>query len=149
MKKTKALSQARLLKKHEPKMRAIKSVQKELWDLCKTIIRKKYGNTCFTCGARNLSGVNWHTGHFIPKGASGAFLKYDLRNLRPQCFHCNINLGGNGTMFYKNMMFIEGAQFVDALFSDKNKIVPKPIFFYLELIDKYKEYLKTNRSGKP
>ena len=116
------------------------TLQRKLWELCRKIIKKKYGSTCYTCGKQRLMKSNRHTGHFIPKAASGAYLKYDLRNLRPQCYHCTINLGGNGAAFYHNMVEREGQEYVDQLFLDKQKIV-KADDHYRMLIDKYETML--------
>lgn len=43
------------------------------------------------------------------------FLRYDLRNLRPQCFYCNINMGGEGAKFLTRLGQEEGAAFVKKL----------------------------------
>ena len=98
------------------------ALKKKLWKLCKIKTRERYGNCCYTCGRTGLSGSNWHTGHMIPKSICGAYLKYDLRNLRPQCYHCNINLGGNGAAFLRNMDLIEGGEYVEKLYADAGKI---------------------------
>lgn len=119
----------------------ISKIQRELWELCKQIIRKKYGNTCYTCGKGNLQGSDWHTGHFLPKAACGAYLKYDLRNLRPCCYNCNINLGGNAAEFYRRLVNREGQEYVDQLFKDKEMIV-KAYDHYVMLITEYKLKLK-------
>lgn len=116
----------------------IVKVQDELWEICKQIIRTKYGNTCFTCDRSGLAGSQWHTGHFIPKSVCGAYLKYDLRNLRPQCYRCNIDLSGNGSEFYRRMVIKEGATFVDELFKDKQKTV-KAIDHYKMTLLFYRE----------
>lgn len=120
----------------------ISRIQRKIWELCKQIIRKKYGNTCFTCGATGLVGSNWHTSHFIPKAACGAYLKYDLRNLRPACYNCNINLGGNGAAFYKRLVETEGQDYVDQLFRDKN-ITVRAYEFYLNLLAIYQNIVPT------
>lgn len=96
-----------------------------------------YGWTCFTCGAEHLVGSNCQLGHFIPRGTCGAYLRFSLDNLRIQCYHCNINLGGNGAVFYRRLLETEGKKFVDKLFKDKNKTV-KAYDHYVELLDKYK-----------
>ena len=119
----------------------ISKIQRTIWSLCKTIIRAKYGNVCYTCGASGLTGGNWQTGHFIPKGTCGAYLRYDLRNLRPQCAKCNIWEGGQGAAFYRNMVAREGQEYVDTLFECKKLIIPNAYTFYLELIKKYKELI--------
>lgn len=113
-------------------------VQKKLWEECKRLIKEKYGNTCYTCGKTNLEGFNRHTGHFIPKSVCGAYLKYDLRNLRPQCFACNIHAGGNGSIYYKNMVEREGQEYVDQLFLDKQKIT-KSFDHYIWQLEEYKK----------
>lgn len=83
--------------------------------------------------------MNWHTGHFLPASTCGNFIKYDLRNLRPQCYNCNINLGGNGAIYYQRLVETQGQAYVDQLFEDKKKIIKADNFFYLDLIDKYTE----------
>jgi tRNA G26 N,N-dimethylase Trm1 len=114
----------------------IRKLQDELWEQCRRIIKERYGNVCYTCKKGPLEGSNWQIGHFIPKAACGAYLKYDLRNLRPQCFHCNINHSGNGSMFYHNLRQDEGQEFVDKLFQDK-QITVKSTDHYTKLLDEY------------
>lgn len=115
--------------------------KKKLWKLCKEIVRKKYGNVCYTCDRGNLVGSNWHTGHMIPKSVCGAYLKYDIRNLRPQCYHCNINLGGNGAEFLRRMIEREGQSYVDNLYRQKNQIYPESIRVK-ELTEEYSKWTK-------
>ena len=103
-----------------------------LWELAKLIIRKRYGNTCYTCGRTKLEGSNWHTGHFIPDAVGGAFLRYNLQNLRPQCYNCNINLGGNGGEFYRRLVEEEGQLYVDNLFQLKNTMIIKADKMWLD-----------------
>lgn len=117
---------------------SISKIQRELWEHCKRIIRAKYGNTCYTCGRGGLEGSNWHTGHLYAKASIGAYLKYDLRVLRPQCYFCNINCGGRGADFIENMRLIEGNAYVDAIIADKNKTV-KAYDHYLKLLEEYKK----------
>ncbi len=99
----------------------ITKIQDDIWDLCKKIIRWRDGSSCRTCGKEGLSGSSWQTGHFIPKSVCGAYLKYDLRNLGIQCYHCNINLGGNGGAFYKALEEKFDKEWVDGLFIDKSR----------------------------
>lgn len=143
LKRVGALSKSKGLKKSTLKKvskQPISKIQKKLWELCRQLIKIQYGSTCYTCGKKRLIKHNRHTGHFIPKAACGAYLKYDLRNLRPQCYNCNINLGGNGAEFYKRLVQKEGQEYVDKLFEDKN-ITVKAYDHYLMLIDKYTEML--------
>lgn len=73
----------------------IGKLKRTLWQLCREIIIKQYGTTCFTCTKEGLQGSNLHTGHFIPSSVCSAALRYDLDNLRPQCYACNIWKSGN------------------------------------------------------
>lgn len=114
----------------------ISKIQRKIWDHCKRIIRTKYGNVCYTCGAKNLEGSNWHTGHLLAKASLGAYLKYDLRVLRPQCYKCNIHHGGNGAIFIENMRKAEGNEYVNQILLDRTKSV-KAYDFYLELLKQY------------
>lgn len=114
----------------------ISVIQRKIWEHCKRIIRERYGNTCYTCGATELSGSNWHTGHLLAKASLGAFLKYDLRLLRPQCYKCNIHYGGQGAIFIENMRRIEGNDYVDKILQDK-QITVKAIDHYLTILQEY------------
>lgn len=116
---------------------SISKIQRQIWDHCKRIIRQKYGNHCYTCPTVNLIGSNWHTGHMLAKASVGAFLKYDVRLLRPQCYNCNINHGGMGAIFIENMRRIEGNEYVDQILKDR-QVTVKAMDFYLELLEKYK-----------
>jgi len=114
----------------------ISVIQRKLWDECKRIIRKRYKNTCYTCGKSGLEGSNWHTGHMLAKASLGAYLKYDLRLLRPQCYNCNINLGGMGAVFIENMRAKEGDEYVDQILKDR-QVTVKAYDHYLALLEKY------------
>lgn len=113
-----------------------KALKTKLWELCKNLIRAKYGNVCYTCDQPGLSASNWHTGHLIPRSVCGAYLKYDLRNLRPQCYNCNINRGGNGAEFYRRMVEREGQAYVDRIYLDK-KIICNERDRVIQLIEEY------------
>lgn len=115
-----------------------RKIQDLLWEECKRIIRRDYGNVCYTCGKTELEGSNWHTGHLLPKASVGAYLKYDLRILRPQCYFCNVNCGGRGAEFIEKMRALEGDKYVDQIIQDKNKII-KASDYYIELLERYKQ----------
>lgn len=120
---------------------SIAKTQRKLWVLCKLLIRKKYQNpngtwNCYTCDKLITYGRDAHTAHLIPKSACGAYLKYDTRNLRVCCYHCNINLGGNGAEFLRKMIIREGQSYVDNIFEDKKEII-KGHDHYLMLTEKY------------
>lgn len=125
----------------------ISKIQRQIWEEVKRIIRARYLKrgcsntwTCYTCG-RSCTGSNCQTGHMIAKASLGAFLKYDLRLLRIQCYHCNINCGGMGAVFIEKMRKIEGDEYVDSILKDRQKTV-KAYDFYVDLLEKYKKIKK-------
>lgn len=111
-----------------------KTLKNKIWKLCRELTRKKYGMDCYTCERKNLEGKDCHTGHFIPS-SSGLILRYDLRNLRPQCYNCNINLGGNGAEFYRRMVEREGQEYVNNLFKLKELVVFDKSFLENKLLE--------------
>lgn len=120
----------------------ISKLQRILWQECRRvadiIYKPKNGKcTCYTCG-RYIEGSNKQLGH-VPwaKASLGAYLKYDMRVLRWQCYHCNINLGGCGAEAYKRMLREEGKAYMDKLEKDRQKSV-KSYDHFLELLEYYK-----------
>ena len=135
------VSERKKRKKGKKQPSLLRSLRHKTWELCKQIIRKKYGNSCFTCPKTGLVGSGWQTGHFIPRSIGGLSLRYDLKNLRPQCYNCNVNLGGNGAEFYRRMVEAEGQEYVDELFARKGVITKETPDFYFDLISEYKAVL--------
>ncbi len=115
----------------------ISLLQRKLWAECKRIIRARYGNICYTCRVGGLIGSNWHTGHLWAKASLGAFMKYDLRVLRPQCYDCNINKGGMGADFLKRMQNENSVEFMEQLQNDR-QVTVKAYEHYEKLLEKYK-----------
>jgi len=118
----------------------IRKIQDELWQECRRIILNKYERNgkhyCFTCD-KEVSGSNRQLGHFIPNSVGGALLRYNLDNLRIQCYYDNINLGGNGSEFYRRLVKENGGEFVEKLFALKGQTT-KAIDHYRALLEKYK-----------
>ena len=108
----------------------ISKLQKKLWELCKQVIRKKYPNQCYTCGAKGLEGSNWQTGHMWAKASLPAGLKYDLRVLRPQCMRCNIHMGGMGADYYKRMLAEIGEEKMAQLEKERQILTKADRFWY-------------------
>ncbi len=82
----------------------LKKLKETLWKLCREIQILRYGRTCYCCGAQNLEGSNCHLGHFIPSSVCSTEMRYDLDNLKPCCYHCNINLSGNWIAYEKHLI---------------------------------------------
>jgi hypothetical protein len=116
-----------------------RKIQDELWQECRRISLKRYEKDgkhhCFTCG-KEVDGINKQLGHFIPNSVGGALLRYNLDNLRIQCYYCNINLGGNGSEFYRRLVIEKGQQYVDDLFLLKQKTT-NALDHYKKLLEEY------------
>ncbi len=105
------------------KERSVSSLAKKVWALTREIClikqADKDGNIyCYTSGAGPLVGSNCQLGHGYPKGALGVTHQYDFRILRFQSYHENINLGGNGAVFWKNLEAEYGKEEADLLFAE-------------------------------
>lgn len=126
------------------KVKLLKSLKKELWELCKIYIRKKYPHNCYTCSAKNISGGNMQTGHFIPSLQCPFELDYHPNNLRLQCMRCNKWSGGYGAQFYRQLFFDHGHEYIQDLFimRDLPKIITPTIEDYQNYIAKYKQLIK-------
>lgn len=120
----------------------LRKLEDELWQECKRIVDEQFGTNCYTCQANNLQGQNKQLGHVPwPKASLGAFLKYDIRVLRNQCFSCNIHRGGMGAEAYKRMLKEEGKEFMKKLEADRN-ITVKSADHYKYLLEEYKLIVK-------
>lgn len=138
MKRTKLKTKTCLKKKSKQK---ISVLQRKLWQLCREICKANYPNSCFTCSQTDLTGANFQIGHLWPKASLGAFLKYDMRVLRPQCFRCNIHLGGNGAVFYERVLREIGESGMEKLQADRQVIV-KAYPHYEKLLLDYTKILE-------
>lgn len=120
----------------------ISVVQRKLWELCKQIVRNKYPSKCYTCDKRIYSRFDKHTGHVPwPKASLGAYLKYDLRVLRIQCYSCNIFKGGMGAEAYTRMLKEIGEEKMAQLQKDR-QVTVNAMDHYLKLIKEYTEILE-------
>lgn len=122
----------------------ISKIQRKLWELCRQVAYKRFNKNgqidCYTCGAKNIEGSNRQLGHMWSKASLGAGLKYDLRVLRFQCYRCNINCGGQGADFRRNMEAEIGKKAMNQLEKDRQKLVNAKDH-YLFLISEYEKEL--------
>ena len=121
-------------------IRPISRLKKDLWAECRRIIRAKYGNICYTCNKGDLAGGNWQTGHFITSSTCSTPMRYSLDNLRPQCYHCNINLSGNWVVYENKLKLEKGEDFVEKLKLQNRdeKGGDYKSFWYIQKIEEYK-----------
>lgn len=117
--------------------------KEKLWELCKQITRQTYGDTCYTCGSTGLSGSNWQTGHFLTSSTCSMELRYDLKNLRPQCMPCNKWKSGNWPAYERHLIKDHGEAYVAELKerNERTKGGNYGIFWIREKTEEYKKLL--------
>lgn len=125
----------------------ISKIQRKLWELCRKLAFKKFSKNgkvdCYTCGAKDIQGQNRQLGHLWAKAGLGAFLKYDMRVLRYQCYNCNINKGGAGADFRRNIEKEIGKKAMNQLEKDRQKLVNAKDH-YLKTIEEYTNETRTS-----
>jgi len=130
---------------------SLSSLKKKLWSLLSPLMKAAYPAVCFTCD-RPISGAGHHLGHMFPAG-SNSLTRFDPANLRPQCYHCNINLGGNGAEFARRYQNRYGTElfFAVATASQVSKKWTAPEIEDLIYHAKYgfPSYLKFHRLAYP
>lgn len=90
------------IRKRKPRKKGkITKLKLKLWGLCRQIIKQRYGNTCYTCSRVVPDGKGMHTAHYLTSSLCSTSMRFDLRNLRPGCYNCNINLSGNWPAYQK------------------------------------------------
>lgn len=90
-----------------------------LWPIFSKYVRAKEADwkgfvTCFTCPVQD-EWKYFDAGHCLPKGATGSVLKYDERNVKPQCKMCNQGKGGNRKEFERRLKAIYGENIITEL----------------------------------
>lgn len=82
----------------------LKSEHQRLFNvLVKLSYTNKYGMCqCYTCGT-GMQYTDAHAGHYYHTQAHPAVCT-DIRNVRVQCYHCNINLAGNLAVYRQKLI---------------------------------------------
>lgn len=111
-------------------------LKKKLWAVVSKRIKERDKNVCFTSG-RAVEGSNSHCGHGLPSSVCGGRLRYHPKNLHCQSYHENVNLGGNGTIYYQRQVSKYGKEVVDKLYQLQNRFIKVDNIFYLAMIELY------------
>lgn len=135
-------------KRSRAKSGSIRLLKKKLWEECKRIIRLRYQQhdgswNCYTCDNKLEEPKQAQTGHFIPSSICSTEMRYDLDNLRVQCYRCNINLSGNWPEYEKRLNKEMGEGFTDKL-KARNETTKGQMYradWYEMYIKNYKEIL--------
>jgi hypothetical protein len=128
--------------------RPLTKLKKKLWEECKRIVRLRYQRPdgtyrCYTCD-HPLEKAQCQTGHFIPSSVCSTEMRYDLGNLRIQCYRCNINLSGNWIEYEKRLNKEMGAEYTLSL-KHRNESTKGLMYredWYEMYIQNYKDIIK-------
>jgi len=131
---TKPMKRGKLAKKSKVKLSILK---RKLWEVVSKRIKERDKNICFTSG-KYVVGSNAHCGHGTPSSICGGRLRYHPKNLHCQSYHENVNLGGNGRVYYQNQVKKYGQETVDKLDKLKDQFIKVDADYYLTLTDLYK-----------
>lgn len=113
------------LKPAKKPKRPVALYEKDLKKVLYPYIKKRDGNTCFSCGKLNLEGRDWNAGHFFPASWCNFVYRYDPRNIHSQCSYCNRYLHGNYPMYRIAMVKHYGNRVVNEIEKHHKKPIPK------------------------
>jgi len=116
--------------------------KKKTWSVMSRYIRQKYADKdgfvkCCSCSTTK----HWkemQAGHFVPAGRGNA-CRFIAENVHPQCFHCNINLGGNASAYALFMLEKYGETWIRELEETANTTVKFTVEDLKKLELHYKE----------
>lgn len=94
---------------------------------------------CFTCG----QFMHWkesQDGHYVSRNK--LVLRWDEENNHIQCYHCNIRLKGNYTIYAVKMVEKYGPGILQKLEIKKNNLMKWTLFEYKLFFDMYNKKLK-------
>lgn len=111
-------------------------LKEKLWKIVSKRIRERDNWTCYT-SKKKVEGANAHCGHGLPSSICGGRLRYHPANLHCQSYFENINLGGNGTIYYQEQVKEYGKEYVDSLYALKDCYIKVDKQFYETLIELY------------
>lgn len=136
--------------KRRPKTKTAAQLRKQLWGLVSRYVRLSAAGfsgyaCCVTCGAQK-PWTELHAGHFVPQGR-GNVVRYDLRNIHPQCYRCNISLGGNPSAYAVYMLDNYGERVIRDLESRAHGVVKFSLSDYRDMISDFTDKLERLESG--
>ena len=139
--------------KPKAKLKSLSALKKELWDLFSLHQKLVYSSdgewcNCYTCDKPiKIGTTNCQGGHCLSKAANGG-LYFDERSVRPQCYYCNINLGGDHYHFNERLKQEIGLDEWNDMYSKRKTLVKRTRDWYLEQIEYYKTAVAELKSVK-
>lgn len=135
-------NKAKVKLKPKKKLKTAAKLKTELWpifSLHQKLVHSSDGKwcQCYTCDKPlEIGTTNCQGGHALSKAAYKN-LYFDERAVRPQCYYCNINLGGMHYDFCEKLKLEIGAESFEEMKLKGKDIVKRDRFWYLEKIKYY------------
>ena len=103
---------------------------------------------CYTCGKWMKIGTkDCQAGHCLSKAAY-SILYFDERAVRPQCYYCNINLGGSEYVFNENLKQEIGLAAWTDMYENRHQKVKRDRIWYVDQIAYYKEAIQDLKKAR-
>ena len=135
------------------KNKTIGKLKKELWKLFSLYIKLVYSHdgryvSCYTCGCPLEIGTSGcHAGHCLSKSAYPV-LYFEEMAVRPQCYRCNVNLGGNEYEFNQKLKDEIGHDSWQLMYDNRHEKVKHSREWYQEKIDYYNNAIKEIKESR-
>lgn len=94
-----------------------------------------FNNSCYTCG-KYLPVKQLQAGHFIGR-RQGQAIRWEPRNVKPQCLNCNVFRRGNLPRFAEHLMQEYGPTIISDLNLQSEQILKLGKRDVLNLINQY------------
>lgn len=135
------------------KKKGVAKLKKDLWKQFSLYTKLVYSHdgeyvNCYTCDKPMQIGTsNCHGGHCLSKSAF-PILYFDERAVRPQCYYCNINLGGNEYEFNQNLKDEIGQDEWQSMYDGRHEKVKRYQEWYEDKIAYYKQAIKELKESR-
>lgn len=133
------------------KKKGVRELKKRAWKLFSIYIRLKYMDaethtiTCYTC-EREMSFRNAQAGHAIGGRTNSVLFDEDI--VRPQCYRCNVALGGNYPIFVTKLIEENGLKWWENKLRNSNKTKRFTVNELEKMIEEYTKKIKELENEK-
>lgn len=122
------------------KKMTLSKIKQKYWEKISLKVKQSYadenGNCkCFTCGSDLKIGTsNCQAGHCYPQGAYPS-LRWNLDNIRPQCYNCNVIHHGRIHEFKEKLIEEIGVERVNELHNNRHNQLKLSVKDYERMIN--------------
>jgi hypothetical protein len=105
----------------------------------RTVYSKDGRVACYTCG--KIAPIEeMDCGHFNPRQYLET--RWDERNCKPQCTHCNRYKNGEPTIFARNLVQEHGQEILHELSKNNFKPIKLDVYWYAQKVEHYEQKLE-------